>query len=140
MSKVTGKRFVSPDEVETQVFPWGTLQWLSEPRVTGSTIMASRVVTLTPGKGHDRHNHEGMEEVIYVIEGEGEQTVEAGGKTLKRHVRAGDLIHLPTSAFHSTLNTGAKPMRLFVVYEKAGPEAFLRSLPDCKVEPPKKAG
>lgn len=139
MSMVTGKRFVSPDEVESQVFPWGRLQWLSEPRVTGSKIMATGVVTMEVGKGHDRHNHEGMEEIIYVVSGEGDQTVEVGGRTEKQHVKTGDLIHLPTSAFHSTLNTGTKPLTLLVVYEKAGPEAFLRSLPDCKVEPPKKA-
>jgi len=138
MSEMAGKRFVSPDEVETQVFPWGRLQWLSEPRVTGSEIMATGVVTLEPGKGHDRHNHEGIEEIIYVIGGDGEQTVESGGNVEKRAVRSGDLIHLPRSAFHSTLNTGQKPLKLLVVYEKAGPEAFLRSLPDCKIEPPKK--
>jgi oxalate decarboxylase/phosphoglucose isomerase-like protein (cupin superfamily) len=140
MSKVTGKRFVSPDEVETQVFPWGKLQWLSEPRVTGSKIMATGVVTMELGKGHDRHNHEGMEEIIYVLDGEGDQTIEVDGQTLKKHVKKGDLIHLPTSAFHSTLNTGKKKLSLFVVYEKAGPEAFLRSLPDCTVLPPKKVG
>jgi oxalate decarboxylase/phosphoglucose isomerase-like protein (cupin superfamily) len=137
MSKVTGKRFVSPDDVETQVFPWGRLQWLSEPRVTGSQIMATGVVTLEPGKGHDRHNHEGLEEVIYVVEGVGEQTVEGDGPTQKRAVKTGDLIHLPRSAFHSTLNTGKTPLILLVVYETAGPEAFLRSLPDCTVVPPK---
>ena len=137
MSKVTGKRFVSPDDVETQVFPWGRLQWLSEPRVTGSQIMATGVVTLEPGKGHDRHNHEGLEEVIYVVEGVGEQTVEGDGPMQNRTVRTGDLIHLPRSAFHSTLNTGKTPLILLVVYETAGPEAFLRSLPDCTVVPPK---
>jgi len=139
VSTMTGKRFVSPDDVETQVFPWGKLQWLSEPRVTGSQIMASGVVTLEPGKGHDRHSHEGMEEVIYVVSGDGEQMVEsADGKRETRPVKTGDLIHLTRSQFHSTLNTGKKPMKLFVVYEKAGPEAALRADPACTVEPPRK--
>ena len=61
-------------------------------------------------------------------------------RTLKKHVTTGELIHLPASAFHSTLNTGTKQLKLFVVYEKAGPEAFLRSLPDCTVLPPKRTG
>lgn len=139
MSTTTSKRFVTLDDVETQVFPWGRLQWLSEPRITGSKIMASGVVSLEPGKGHDRHNHEGMEEIIYVVDGEGDQMVEAAdGARETRHVTSGDLIHLMRSQFHSTLNTGKKPMTLFVVYEKAGPEAALRADPACTVLPPKK--
>src|SRR5262245_19318132 len=55
------KRFVAPDEVETMVFAWGTIKWLSETRVTGSGIAAG-VVILEPGKGHTRHNHPGSEE------------------------------------------------------------------------------
>ena len=65
------KTFVEPREVETQVFDWGRIQWLSEPRVTGSKNITAGVVTLEPGKGHQRHNHPGVEEVLYVLEGEG---------------------------------------------------------------------
>jgi len=131
-----GKRFVSPDEVETQVFPWGRLQWLSEPRVTGTNKMATGVVTLVVGKGHDRHNHEGCEEVLYVIEGEGQQSIEHGGLIDTQPIKKGDLVHVPAGAFHSTLNTGSQPLVLLAVYEYAGPEASLRNAPDCRIEPP----
>jgi hypothetical protein len=67
------KRFVEPKHVETQVFDWGRIQWLSEPRVTGTERITAGVVTLAPGKGHQRHNHPGVEEILYVIEGEGIQ-------------------------------------------------------------------
>ena len=30
------KYFVKTEDVETQGFSWGTLQWLNEPQVTGS--------------------------------------------------------------------------------------------------------
>ncbi|MGH2460929.1 MAG: cupin domain-containing protein, partial [Chloroflexota bacterium] len=59
------RRFVSADDVETQVFDWGTLKWLSEPRVTNAKNIAAGVVILEPGKGHVRHNHPGVEEVLY---------------------------------------------------------------------------
>ena len=29
-------RFITPDDVETQVFDWGSIKWLSEIRVTGA--------------------------------------------------------------------------------------------------------
>jgi oxalate decarboxylase/phosphoglucose isomerase-like protein (cupin superfamily) len=140
MNKISGKRFVSPEDVETQVFPWGRLQWLSEPRITGTSKLATGVVTLTVGKGHDRHNHEDCEEVIYFVKGEGQQTVEVEGNLQMRFLREGDLIHVPPSAYHSTLNTGTVPLVLLVVYEVAGAEAMLRSLPECRIEPPKRAG
>jgi oxalate decarboxylase/phosphoglucose isomerase-like protein (cupin superfamily) len=135
------RRFVSPDDVETQVFPWGRLQWLSEPRVTGSQVLTTGIVTLELGKGHARHNHPGCEEIIYVMDGEGEQFVELeDGEVITRMVRTGDLIHVPADMYHGTTNTGTRPMRLLVSYEKAGPEALLRSLPDCKIEAPRNAG
>jgi oxalate decarboxylase/phosphoglucose isomerase-like protein (cupin superfamily) len=130
------KRFVAPDDVETMVFDWGTIKWLSEIRVTGSGVAAG-VVILEPGKGHTRHNHPGSEEVLYYISGEGEQMVEdAEGRPTWRHVRAGDMTYIPEGVYHGTENTGWEPMRLLAVYSPGGPEAILRQLPDCVVLPP----
>ncbi|NQT66908.1 MAG: cupin domain-containing protein [Actinobacteria bacterium] len=138
MAKIKGRRFVSIDDVETQVFPWGKLQWLSEPRVTETNNMTAGIVTLNLGKGHQRHNHEGCEEILYVIEGEGDQTIEVNNKLEKKKVKRGDLIHIPAGAYHGTINTGKKPMVIFAVYQYAGPEVYLRNLPECVIEPPKK--
>jgi oxalate decarboxylase/phosphoglucose isomerase-like protein (cupin superfamily) len=130
------RRFVSPGDVETMVFDWGTIKWLSEIRVTGSGIAAG-VVILEPGKGHTRHNHPGSEEVLYYISGEGEQMVEDGdGRPTWRHVKAGDMTYIPEGVFHGTENTGWEPMRLLAVYSPGGPEAILRQLPDCVLLPP----
>jgi oxalate decarboxylase/phosphoglucose isomerase-like protein (cupin superfamily) len=127
---------VAPDEVETMMFDWGIIKWLSETRVTGSGIAAG-VVILEPGKGHTRHNHPGSEEVLYYISGEGEQMVEdADGRPTWQHVRAGDVTYIPESVYHGTENTGWEPMRLLAVYSPGGPEAILRELPDCVVLPP----
>lgn len=132
----TQLRFVGPDDVETQVFDWGTIKWLSEVRVTGAERMAGGVVILDPGKGHARHNHPGSDEILYVISGEGEQMVEdASGTPMVRNVKAGDMVFIPEGVFHSTINTTWEPMRILAIYAPGGPEAFLRSLPDCTVVP-----
>lgn len=112
MTKASGMRYVSVDDVETQVFPWGKLSWLSEPRVTGTSNMTAGIVRLEQGKGHDRHNHPGCEEILYVLEGVGDQTIEDGGQTISRRVKAGDLIHIPPGNYHSTINAGR--VRIFV--------------------------
>jgi oxalate decarboxylase/phosphoglucose isomerase-like protein (cupin superfamily) len=129
-------RFVTPDAVETQVFDWGTIKWLSEVRVTGCRNSSGGVVILDPGKGHARHNHPGSEEILFVISGEGDQMVEDDeGNAMYRHIRAGDMVFVPDSVFHGTENSGWEPLRLLAVYSPGGPEAFLRSLPDCVVVP-----
>ena len=133
---VSGQRFVTPDDVETMVFDWGTIKWLSERRVTGSAAAAGLVI-LEPGKGHLRHNHPGSEEVLYYISGEGEQMVEDDdGRPMFRHVRPGDATFIPAGVFHGTENTGWEPMRLLAIYDPGGPEALLRELPECRVLPP----
>lgn len=131
------RRFVTPDDVETQRFPWGAIKWLSEPRVTGAERITAGLVVLEPGKGHTRHNHPGVEEVLYIVSGSGEQMVEdERGRPVRRPVQAGDLVHIPPDVYHETINTGWEPMRLLAVYSPPGPEAILRAMPDCIVVPP----
>ncbi|MEW6360222.1 MAG: cupin domain-containing protein [Planctomycetota bacterium] len=130
--------FVEEDDVETQVFGWGRLAWLSEPRVTRAERFSAGVVTLEPGKGHDVHNHPGVEEILYVLEGKGIQMVDVEGAREEREVGAGVMIHIPPDWFHSTINTGDGPMRLLAIYAPPGPEAELRRMDGVKIEPPKR--
>lgn len=134
MTQLSGMRFVQPDDVETLTFDWGRLQWLSEPKVTGAKEFVLAQVTIEPGKGHLRHNHPDMEEILYVIEGEGTQMVDIGGEQ-RRRVGPGDLIHLPAGVFHETVNTGDKTLRFLVVFGPTGQEEILRAMPDCRIEP-----
>ncbi len=140
MSDVVGttrKRFVLPEEVETQVFDWGSIKWLSEPRVTAAERFSAGVVLLEPGKGHSRHNHPGVEEILYVVSGVGVQMVEdAEGRQDRRPVGPGALIHIPPDVYHETINTGWEPLKLLAVYSPPGPEAALRESPDCRVVAP----
>lgn len=130
-------RFVTPDDVETQVFDWGTLKWLAEPRVSRSQRFSQGIVMLLPGKGHTRHNHPDVEETLYVVSGRGRQMVEdAAGNAGYRDVAAGDMVHIPISAFHETINTGWEPLKIVATYAPHGPEASLRSQPGVTILPP----
>jgi oxalate decarboxylase/phosphoglucose isomerase-like protein (cupin superfamily) len=129
-------RFITPDDVETQVFDWGSIKWLSEIRVTGAARAAGGVVILGPGQAHARHNHPESDEMLYFISGEADQMVEdADGKPVVRHLKAGDMAFIPEGVFHATVNTTWEPLRILAIYSPGGPEAFLRSLPDCTVVP-----
>ncbi len=131
------KRFVSPEDVETQVFDWGMLKWLSEPRVTDAERFSAGIVVLKPGKGHTRHNHPGVEEILYVVSEQGMQMVEdALGQPMRRPIMAGMLVHIPADVYHETINTGWAPLKLVAIYRLHGPEAILRAMPECTVVPP----
>jgi oxalate decarboxylase/phosphoglucose isomerase-like protein (cupin superfamily) len=130
------RTFVRAENVETQVFDWGKLQWLSEPRVTGADYMATGIVTLEPGKGHAKHNHPGCAEILFVLKGTGEQTVYSDSGEQKKTVTPGELIHLKPGEFHSTINTGTENMEILAVYQYSGPEAAMRADPGCTVLPP----
>jgi oxalate decarboxylase/phosphoglucose isomerase-like protein (cupin superfamily) len=130
---VAENNFVYPKDVGAFGFDWGRLALTVGPEVNGAKNFSGGVVDLPSGQGHTRHNHPGAEEIIFVISGEGEQMVEdEAGNPVVRKVSAGCTVFVPASRFHSTLNTGAGPMQLFVVYSPAGPELVLRELPDFR--------
>lgn len=128
--------FVYPRDVDAFGFDWGRLSLTVAPEVNGARKFSGGVVDLPPGQGHSRHNHPGAEEIIFVISGQGQQMVEnQDGTPVVQDVGPGCTVFVPESRFHSTLNTGAGPMQLFVVYAPAGPELGLRDLPDFRIIP-----
>jgi len=132
------KTFLQAEDVETQVFDWGRLNWLSEPKVTAAEHFSAGVVNLEPGKGHERHNHPYSEEILYVISGKGVQTVELESGILEQEIGPGTLVHIPTAIYHSTINSGETPMQMIAIYAPFGPEADLRQLEGVKLEPPQR--
>ena len=123
--------FVGPDDVDSQVFDWGVLNWMSTPEVTGGERFSAGVVKLEPGKGHERHTHPDSDEILYVIRGEGEQ--EVADET--REIETGDMVFVPEGVEHGTVNTGWEPLLLLAVYAPPGPEEVLGDLPDCEIVP-----
>ena len=116
----------------THSFEWGAIKWLVSPSTTPGAQMTFGEVLLLPGKGHERHNHPESEEILYILSGEGEQTVDDGAPF---PVRAGDTIYIPTAIYHSTINTGWSPLRLLAIYNPGGPEQGLAQLPDFREVP-----
>ncbi|MBV9280175.1 MAG: cupin domain-containing protein [Chloroflexi bacterium] len=125
-------RQIDPASVPTQTFDWGAIKWLVTPEGTPGAGITFGEVVLLPGKGHDRHNHPDAEEILFVLSGEGRQML---NDEEPFPVKAGDTIHVPTAAFHSTVNTGWEPMRLLAIYHPGGPEKALEALPDFREVP-----
>lgn len=138
---IAGKRHVRPEEEPVSRFGWGDITFLCEPRLCGAQHLTVGHVRLRPGEGHLRHNHPGSEEILFIIRGTGEQMVETdleenGGEPRFFPVKGGDLVHIPASVFHQTVNTGPDTLELLAVYSPCGPEDVIRSLPDHQLLPP----
>jgi oxalate decarboxylase/phosphoglucose isomerase-like protein (cupin superfamily) len=135
MQKLGAGTITTTADVETLAFDWGTVHMLSEPLVTGARRHSFGVTEVMPGGGHTRHNHPGVEEIIYVLSGEGEQMVDDQPPV---QIGPGACIFVPDGVYHATINTGQEPMRLVIVYAPAGAERLLRDIPGCRVFPPGK--
>jgi oxalate decarboxylase/phosphoglucose isomerase-like protein (cupin superfamily) len=123
--------YVEPDDVDTQQFDWGTLKWMTTPAVNGSERFSAGVVQLEPGKGHELHTHPDSDEILYFLDGDGEQTV--AGDT--RDVGPGEMVYIPAGVEHGTVNTGWETLKLLAVYAPPGPEDVLADLPGCTIVP-----
>jgi oxalate decarboxylase/phosphoglucose isomerase-like protein (cupin superfamily) len=121
---------VSPGDVTTMTFDWGSIKWFVTPyEIKGASSSLGEVI-VNPGKGHARHNHPGADEVIYVISGEAKQMVDDGEPFA---IKEGDSVYIPKGAWHSTYNTTWRPLRLIVTYTPGGEEKALEGAPDLRV-------
>jgi quercetin dioxygenase-like cupin family protein len=80
-----------------------------------SINMRSGLVVLAPGKSVGKHSTEQNEELLVVLEGQGEMTFRDGSKLL---VKAQSALYCPPETEHNVTNTGIGPLRY--VYVVAG--------------------
>jgi oxalate decarboxylase/phosphoglucose isomerase-like protein (cupin superfamily) len=118
---------IEPETIPTMVLDWGTIKWFVSPDRFAEAETSVGEVIVYPGRGHARHNHPNAQEVIYVIDGEGVQTVGDGPEF---PIKAGDAVFVPRGAYHSTFNTTWRALRLIVTYSPGGEEQALVNLPD----------
>lgn len=82
----------------------------------GSQAVTLRLVEIPvpqPGeKPRGPHFHQGFEECIYVLSGQGTTQSDSGD----HHLRAGDTILIPSGEKHVTRNTGSEPLVLLCFF------------------------
>ena len=85
----------------------------------GAQAVTLRLVEIPPVKSGDsprgRHFHQGFEECIFVMSGEGCTEADSGNYPLQ----AGDTILIPSGEKHATRNTGAEPLVLLCFFPVA---------------------
>jgi oxalate decarboxylase/phosphoglucose isomerase-like protein (cupin superfamily) len=122
-------KLIDPAALPTMTFDWGVIKPLVALDNTDDPAVSLMHVVLLPGQGHERHNHPGSDEILYILAGEGEQMVDDSDTF---PVGPGQAVFIPKGAFHSTVNKGWEPMVILAIYAPAGAEEALKGLPDYR--------
>lgn len=114
------------DKENIQFFDWGQIEWIHDAEKNNSpNVMNIGIVTVLPGKRQNKHIHYGDEQVIYGLNGQGEQII--GEKTSV--MKPGAIFHIEAGSSHETINEGNEPLKELLIstpvnYEQ---EIFLRN-------------
>ena len=83
---------------------------------TGVTLRLVEIPVPQPGETpREMHRHDGIEECMYVLAGQGATHTESG----EYPVAAGDTIFVPPGELHVTRNTGSTPLRMLCFFPAA---------------------
>ena len=108
-------RFVSFAETEQEHFPNKSHFWYCRPDMANTERLLFVRAQIQPGQGHHFHYHPGIEEILYVLEGQAEQWVE----TEKRLMQSGDSLFISTEIIHATFNPGPDVLDFLAVLTPA---------------------
>ncbi len=103
--------------------PGRHLQWLVTPETLGARNLSMAVMDC-PGGSTVRplHGHRDIEEVLFVMEGEGEAWVD--GETAP--FAQGDAVLFPANSKHMVRNTGKGPLRTCSIFSPpTSPDSYL---------------
>ena len=79
--------------------------------ITGDKIQVV-VMTIQPGEEIGAETHEGHDQVLFFVDGEGEAVLDGVTST----VGAGDLSFVHAGVHHNFINTGSEPLRIVTAY------------------------
>jgi mannose-6-phosphate isomerase-like protein (cupin superfamily) len=96
-------RVVSRDRIKPLHLPGRDLQWIVTPETIGAERLSIAIMTVPP-KSIVRpvHAHQDIEEVLLILQGEGEAWVDGE----KAFFKKGDAVLFPANSKHQVRNTG----------------------------------
>jgi mannose-6-phosphate isomerase-like protein (cupin superfamily) len=100
------------DREQAQAYEWGSIQWLASGRQIPDSQMTFGYVEINPGVKNPKHLHPNCDEVLFVVEGELDHSLD----DQVFHLTPGMTIHIPTGVPHDARNTGASVARVIVAY------------------------
>jgi quercetin dioxygenase-like cupin family protein len=100
------------DQLREEVFPWGTLKWLCNAKLSPGALQTVGLCHIAPGQRNPRHFHPNCEEVLHMLSGNGQHSFDDDAIELK----AGMTIRIPAGVTHNMSNTGTEPIVCLIVF------------------------
>lgn len=109
-----------------QTFPWGTLKWLCDGKLSPGAAQTVGIAEILPGHENPLHYHPNCEEVLYMISGKGVHSFD--GRTVD--LGQGMTIRIPAGVKHNLRNTGTEPIRCVISFSSGDRQTvFLEQKP-----------
>jgi quercetin dioxygenase-like cupin family protein len=96
---------VNAPDVEPIFYDWGAIKWLISEQAVPGTSQSFGLANVLPGRMNPEHWHTTAQEIIYMISGECEITIE--GQLFR--AGPGQTIYIPAGARHTLVNNGWEP-------------------------------
>lgn len=118
---MTDPYVIHPDDVASFTPPHHeetTSRELVNPE-KGSEDVVFRLTRMDPGGQDHWHNHESVEQLVFVRSGEGNIRIghpDDEGDQVTHELRPESFAYLPRRAYHQVKNTGDEPLEIIVVW------------------------
>jgi quercetin dioxygenase-like cupin family protein len=107
----------SEAEKEVTVGQWGSLVWMANQLLSGSSVAVARLI-LTARQSNERHRHPNADEVIYLFGGKVDVLV--GEETTL--LQSGDALTIPANLVHRIENVGSEDAEMMLSYSSGDRE------------------
>jgi quercetin dioxygenase-like cupin family protein len=112
-------RIVTDDQqLPTESFPWGTLQWLCNATLSPGALQTVGLCHIAPGQRNPRHYHPNCEEVLHMLAGTGQHSFNDDLVELT----VGMTIRIPAGVIHNMANNGPEPIVCLIVFSSGDRE------------------
>jgi len=105
-------------QAERVKLPWGGLRWSASSKVGNSKTMTFGRATILAGCASPRHRHPNCDEILHVISGRIEHTLENERFILE----PGDTISLPAGRWHNAKVLGDEDAEMVICFSSADRE------------------
>jgi quercetin dioxygenase-like cupin family protein len=107
---------VTPVEAyEVEPTRWGRLVWMVAGRLHNSANLTVGKCYIAPGSANPRHYHPNCDEVLHVLEGDIEHSLNDD----RFRLSAGETINVPMGTMHNARNLGTEEAVLLIVFSSA---------------------
>jgi quercetin dioxygenase-like cupin family protein len=93
------------EKIDPLFYDWGALKWLANAELASGCQQSFGLVHIMPGRTNPLHWHTTAEELVYVLSGECDITIEGAW----RRLTPGLTLHIPSGARHQLTNNGWEP-------------------------------